>query len=132
MKIENLNQIILRILAILFLIGGIVRLFVNKSVFDLFWMQDLWSDHSYFIYIYRVLGAFVVLTGLMLYAISKNLKTYAHIFPLLKWGFLVIGLAMLITGFQVQLHWIFYAFDFIFCFFLAGYFHYLVGLLKNK
>lgn len=112
------------------MLGGIIRLFANEALFKLFWMQDLWSDHPYSIYIYRVLGAFVIMTGLFIFGLSKNIERNAALIPYLKWGFLVIGLTMLATGYLVELHWLFYVFDFIFCFGLAAYFHF-IGMRTN-
>lgn len=126
-KIETSGrrQWVLKTLALLFMFGGIIRLFANEDLFRLFYMQDLWSDHPYFLYIYRVLGAFVLMTGLFIFGISKNIEGHAALIPFVKWGFLVIGCTMLATGYFVGLHWLFYVFDFIFCFGLAGYFHFI-------
>jgi hypothetical protein len=123
---------LLRTLSLLFMFGGIIRLFANEKLFSLFWMQDLWSDHPYFLYIYRVLGAFVILTGLFIFGISKNIEGHAALIPFVKWGFLVIGCTMLATGYFVGLHWLFYVFDFIFCFGLAGYFHFIENKINSN
>jgi hypothetical protein len=123
---------LLRTLSLLFMFGGIIRLFANEELFRMFWMQDLWSDHPYFLYIYRVLGAFVIMIGLFIFGISKNIERNAALFPFLKWGFLVIGLTMVTTGYLVELHWLFYVFDFIFCFGLAGYFHFIENKINSN
>ncbi len=94
----NLKKKILQTISVLFIIGGVVRLFANRKIFALFQMEELWTDHLYFIYIYRVLGAFVIFTGLILFTISKNLKLYSTIFPALSVGFIIIGLVMIVSG----------------------------------
>jgi hypothetical protein len=114
---------VLQLLAILFVFGGIVRLFANKKIFEIFMMKNLWVDHTYFIYIYRVLGAFVILTGLILFTISRNIKKYSSLFNVLTWGFILVGLVMAVAGFLLNLPVIFYFADFLFCFIIAGFFY---------
>jgi len=70
----TMNKTILRIIAIMFIFGGVVRLFANQYLFEAFGMDSLWPGHPYFIYIYSVLGAFVILTGLIVCAITFNMK----------------------------------------------------------
>jgi len=121
----KLKKRMLQTFSILFVFGGIVRLFASKSVFKFFYMEMLWVDHSYFIYIYRVLGSFVVLTGLILFAVSKDLGKYSDLIPSLVIGFVVIGIVMLLTGILTDLPLIFYFPDFIFCFIIAWYMYYI-------
>jgi hypothetical protein len=82
-------------------------------------MSELWVEHSYFIYIYRVLGSFVILTGLVLFAISKNLEKYSGLRFILAIGFVIVGLVMMVTGILLKLPLIFYFPDFVFCFIVA-------------
>ncbi len=114
---------ILQIISLLFIFGGIVRLFANKKVFEIFLMKNLWVEHSYFIYIYRVLGAFVILTGLILYTVSGNIKKYLSLLNALTWGFILVGLVMTVAGYLLRLPLIFYLPDFIFCFIISGFFY---------
>jgi hypothetical protein len=114
---------ILQTLSILFICGGIVRLFANRAIFKIFHMEELWADHRYFIYIYRVLGSFVILTGLILFAIAKNLEKYVNLFFVLTIGFVFIGLVMMVTGILLTLPLIFYFPDFVFCFIVAWFLH---------
>jgi hypothetical protein len=115
----NRKTMILKILSILFIVGGIVRLLAGKDLFEFFFMEALWSDHHYFIYIYRVLGAFVIFTGLILFVVSKNIKHFAPLFPALAIGFALTGMIMLLSGLAVELPLIFYLPDFVFCFIMA-------------
>jgi hypothetical protein len=109
----------LQIFSVLFIFGGIVRLFANRTIFEIFRMEDLWVEHGYFIYIYRVLGSFVILTGLILFVISKNLEKYSNLYFVLTIGFIFIGLVMMATGVLLKLPLIFYFTDFVFCFIVA-------------
>ncbi len=109
----------MRILGYLFLFGGVVRLFADENLFELFYMQDAWTDHPYFIYIYRVLGAFVILTGLLIIRISRDPAMHREIMYMLMWGFLVIGGVMLVTGILADLPIYLFALDALFVFILA-------------
>ncbi len=109
----------LQIVSVFFIFGGFVRLFANRKIFELFQMQELWVEHAYFIYIYRVLGSFVILTGLILFAISRNLNKYFPFYHVLTIGFVFIGLVMMVTGILCELSVVFYFPDFMFCFLVA-------------
>ena len=117
MKIER--TLIMRILGYLFLLGGIVRLFADENLFKLFFMDGAWSDHPYFIYIYRVLGAFVILAGFVIVQVSRDLLKYREIMHMLMWGFLVIGAVMLVTGILTDLPYYLFVLDALFVFLLA-------------
>jgi peptidoglycan/LPS O-acetylase OafA/YrhL len=83
-------------------------------------MGGLWSDHRYFLYIYRVLGAFVILTGLLLYSMGRNIRKNRAVLQTLQWGFVLVGVVMVLAGYFSGLHPFFYIPDFVFCFFIAG------------
>jgi hypothetical protein len=115
----NSRKRILQIFSVLFIFGGVVRLFANRTIFRIFQMEELWVEHIYFIYIYRVLGSFVILTGLILFTISKNLEKYSNLYSVLTIGFVFIGLVMIVAGVLLKLPLIFYFTDFVFCFIVA-------------
>jgi len=125
------HRTILKIISLLFIFGGIIRLFANETVFTIFGMNDLWTDHDYFIYIYRVLGAFVILTGLIIYSISRDVNKNLNIINTMKFGFLFIGLTIVISGFIVKLPIIFYLPDFLFCFSISILFQIISNSIKN-
>lgn len=110
---------ILKVLGYLFILGGIVRIFSNKELFELFWMDQLWADHPYFIYVYRVLGAFVLFTGLSFVGVSGNIRENRKLIRAWSIAFIILGIVMLVTGLMVQLPIVFYIFDFAFCFAVA-------------
>jgi hypothetical protein len=101
------------------ILGGIIRIFANQWLFELVFMGHLWSDHPYFLYIYKVLGAFVIFTGISFLAISKNISQYQLLIKAWSLAFLIIGIVMLFSGLFAGLHIIFYLPDFVFCFVLA-------------
>lgn len=117
MRVEY--TLIMRILGYLFLFGGFVRLFADENLFNLFAMGEAWSDHPYFIYLYRVLGAFVILAGLVIIQVSRDPGKYREIIRMLMWGFLVIGAVMLVTGILTDLASYLFALDALFAFILA-------------
>ena len=67
------QKVILQIISLMLVFGGLVRLFANEAAFEIFGMKNLWIDQKYFIYIYKILGSFVILTGLLIFSISKNI-----------------------------------------------------------
>jgi len=128
----NGRKRMLQIFSVLFIFGGIVRLFANRTIFNILHMEELWVEHAYFIYIYRVLGSFVILTGLILFVISKSLEKYSNLYFVLTIGFVLIGLVMLVTGVLLKLPLIFYFTDFVFCFIVAWSMNAMRAKLKQK
>jgi hypothetical protein len=114
---------LLRVLGALFILGGLVRILANQALFETMLMGHLWSDHPYFLYVYKVLGAFVILTGLIIYGISFRPEAQKNILSALIYGLILIGLIMAITGYMAGLSPFFYVLDFIFCFILAFIFY---------
>ena len=114
---------LLRILGALFILGGLVRIFANKALFEFFLMGELWADHPYFLYIYKVLGAFVILNGMIIYVVSFRLEEQKNLLSALSYGFILIGLVMALTGYMAGLPIAFYILDALFCFALAAIFY---------
>lgn len=120
----------LQIIAFMFIIGGLVRLVADKETFKLFGIEKLWLDNNYHIYIYKVLGAFVVFMGLLMFSVAKNIHQNLNVLNTIKFGLIFIGATMLITGYVVKLSFVYYAPDFIFCFLVALYIHQIKNQLK--
>jgi hypothetical protein len=114
---------VLRVVSVMLLLGGAVRLFAGRKLFGVFGMQALWTDHAYFNYVYKVLGAFVILAGLGLHTISRDPEKYSELSRVFSAGFALTGVVMLAAGVMVRLPVEFYVPDFIFCFALAAFLH---------
>lgn len=116
---DTVKPLILKIISVLLIFGGAVRLIANRATFQSFLIEQLWSSHPYSIYIYRVLGAFVVFTGISLFTAAQNPKRYAHLLKIWSLGFVFIGIVMLLAGILLRLSLAHYAPDFAFCFIIA-------------
>jgi hypothetical protein len=116
---EKSSKFLLSIIGIVMILGAMVRIFATKSLFQMFYMDHLWSDHAYFSYIYKVLGAFVLFTGVTLILISINIDKYQFIIKTYRYLFLVIGIVMIYAGIDSGINIIFYLPDFIFSFLLS-------------
>ena len=117
------KKTVLMIISLMLIFGGIVRLFANETLFEIFGMKYLWIDHNYFLYIYKVLGAFVILLGLIIFRVSKNPEEYLNVLKTIKFGLILIGIVMIISGYSIKLPLLIYAPDFVFCFVIAFYLH---------
>ncbi|MCK4941876.1 hypothetical protein KAS45_07240 [candidate division WOR-3 bacterium] len=93
-----------------------MRLVANRITFQSFLIEELWVTHPYFIYVYRILGAFVVLVGVTLFIMARDPDRYAVIMRAWGIGFLVICIIMFSAGWLVRLSIIHYLPDFSFCF----------------
>ena len=115
------QKIILQIIALTMIFGGVVRLLANETTFEIFKMGNLWVDDKYFIYIYRVLGAFVILIGLLFFSISKNIQKNINVLNAMKYGLILVGTIMAIAGYHIKLPFVYYFPDFIFCYAISFY-----------
>jgi hypothetical protein len=93
---QTTKNIILRVIAIVFLIGGIGRLIATESVFRIFKMQHLWSDQPFFIYNYKALAVFVIWVGIILFICSKDIVKYKS---LIRGNILALAIFFLVTLF---------------------------------
>ena len=105
---------ILLIVSIAFLMGGIVRLFANESLFRIFEMGHLWSGEPFFIYIYKLLGVFVIWVGIILFICSKDVIRYRKIIIGSILGLALFSLVSLLTGLATGLGLQFFLVDSIF------------------
>lgn len=126
------QKVILQIISLMLVFGGLVRLFAGEGVFEIFGMKNLWTDHTFFIYIYRVLGSFVILTGLLIFSISRSIENNLAILNTMKWGLIIIGTTMTIAGYSLKLPLLFFTPDFIFCFAIAFYMHIILNSRKSE
>lgn len=114
---------ILLIISIAFLIGGIVRLLANESVFRIFRMEHLWSGEPFFIYIYKLLGVFVIWVGIILFICSRDIVRYKSIIIGSMIGLALFFLVSLLTGLATGLGLQFFLVDSIFALFLIFVFY---------
>jgi hypothetical protein len=108
------KTVVLRVISIVFLIGGIGRLIATEGVFRLFKMQHVWYDQPFVIYNYKVLAVFVLWMGIILFACSTDIMKYK---PIVQWsilGLIIFFLVTLLTGIFTGLGLRFFLVDSIF------------------
>lgn len=110
---------ILLIISILFLIGGIGRLLVNEGIFRFLMMEHLWSGDPFFVYIYRLLGVFVIWIGIILFICSKDIVRYRSMIIGSILALALFFVVSLVTGLCVGLGLRFFLVDSIFSLFLV-------------
>jgi len=108
---------ILLIISFLFILGGIVRLLANETIFRVFEMQQLWSGEPFFIYIYRLLGVFVIWIGIVLCICSRDVVRYRSILLGSVLALALFFVVSLLTGLTVGLELRFFLVDSIFSLF---------------
>ncbi len=106
-------------MAVLFIFGGIVRIVATSGLFSVLGMEDLWVDHAYFIYIYKVLGGFVILTGLLLWSLAGKAGEWVGGLRMMKWGMGIVGFVMLAAGWRSGLDVRFFLIDVVFSWLVA-------------
>jgi hypothetical protein len=111
---------LLQVVGVTLLVGGGVRLFANRALFELVGLGDVWIDQAYGLYIYRVLGAFVVFVGIVVIMIASDPERYRLMLSGLAAGFLLVGVVMVVAGSVLALPPRFYLPDPLYCFAVAG------------
>lgn len=109
---------ILLIISLLFIIGGVMRLLANNSVFKIFGIASIWCDEPFFLYVYRLLGVFVIWVGIMLYIGSKDIIRYKGVIRGSILALILFFVVSLLTGLSVGLELRFFVVDSIFSLFL--------------
>jgi hypothetical protein len=110
---------LLLIISLIFMLGGIVRLFANQSIFGIFQMAHLWLGDPFFVYVYKLLGVFVVWMGVLLYVASKDVVRYRGIIRGSILGLLLFFIVSLWTGLATGLGLRYFLVDSVFSLFLV-------------
>jgi hypothetical protein len=108
-------QLVLKVISLAMVFGGGVRLFAERKIFESFLIDELWSFHPYFIYVYRVLGAFVLSAGILLFMITRDPVRYVTLLKVCGFCFFFIACVMLLCGLILKMSFLHYAFDSVFC-----------------
>ncbi len=104
----------LLIISLLFMLGGVGRLVANESIFRIFAMEHLWSGDPFFIYVYKLLGTFVLWMGILLFVSSRDVIRYRGIIRGSILGLLLFFVISLLTGLSVGLKLQYFLVDSIF------------------
>ena len=115
-----LKATLLRLVAVTLLLGGVVRVFATEALFRTFGIGEIWMQTPYATYILRVLGGFVVLTGILLMVVSSGPERNRRLVNAYAFGFAIIGAVMLVTGLTSGLPLRYYLPDPIYCFLIVA------------
>ena len=107
-------------MAITLLVGGTIRIFATRALFGAFGIGDLWMQTPYATYIYRVLGGFVVLTGILMKVVSGDPSRHGKFLKGYAVGFAMIGVVMVLAGLTTGLSSRYYLPDPVYCFLIAA------------
>ena len=110
---------ILRIISLLFILGGLGRLVANQSIFRVFGMGHLWSGEPFCIYNYRLLGVLVLWVGIILFICAGDLIRYRGVIRGFILGLLLFVGISLWVGFSLGLGLKFFLVDSVFALLLV-------------
>jgi hypothetical protein len=111
---------LLRFVAVTLLVGGAFRVFATRALFHAFGIGDLWMQTPYAVYIYRILGGFVVLSGIILMIVSGSPGSNRRLLKGYALGFAFIGVIMLVSGLITGLPSRYYLPDPVYCFLIVA------------
>jgi hypothetical protein len=114
------QQVLLKVFSMFMIFGGLVRLVANQQTFQSFTIGELWVSHPYFIYIYRVLGVFVIFTGVTIFMMSQDPVRHAGILRVVGFCFLLISCVMGVAGYVLDMSLLHYVIDAIFALIIAA------------
>jgi hypothetical protein len=116
---KNSKSEILLFISLAFIIGGAVRILANEDIFRFFRMEHLWSNEPFFVYIYKLLGVFVLWMGILLFIASQDVKRYKGMVLGSILGLALFFVVSLVTGFTAGLELLYFIVDSIFSLFLV-------------
>lgn len=120
---QTAKATVLRVISIVFFIGGIGRLIATEGVFRVFRMGHVWSDQPFVIYNYRALAVFVIWVGIILFICSKDVIKYKSLIQGSILALVIFFLVTLLTGILTGLGLRFFLVDSIFSLILIIFFY---------
>jgi hypothetical protein len=101
----KIKEIILRTFAFLFIIGGVIRIFATQSTFYKLRIGYFWVQDDYFIFVNRIMGGIVLLTGILFLGVAKDMVRFRYILGHFALGLffliLIIGISGYLLGFPI-------------------------------
>jgi hypothetical protein len=113
------KKFVLKIVALLLILLGVVRVFANEATFELLRNKDLWIDDILLQYLFRATGGFIIFHGIMFLGISRDLVRFRSILGPYSFGLLVSGTVMLVVGYLNYMPIWLYGSDALICYILA-------------
>lgn len=113
----------LLIISLLFMLGGVGRLVAGEGVFRIFGMAHLWLGEPFFVYVYKLLGVFVIWMGMILLVCSRDLIRYKGVIRASILGLFLFFVVSLLVGFATGLGIKFFLVDSVFSLILIALFY---------
>lgn len=101
----KIKEIILKTFAFLFIIGGVIRIFATQSTFYKLRIGYFWVQDDYFIFVNRIMGGIILLTGILFLGVAKDMVRFRYILGHFALGLLslvlIIGISGYLLGFPI-------------------------------
>jgi hypothetical protein len=115
-----LHAALLRIVAVTLLVGGAIRVVAGRAWFEALGIGAIRPESLYSMYVYRVLGGFVILSAFPLIIIARAPERYRSLLLAYAGGFGAIGLIMIAAGLTIGLPYRYYFPDPVYCLAVAA------------
>ncbi len=102
-KFMSTKGLILKAFALLFLVGGVIKVFATQSTFISLRIGYFWVDNDYFIFVNRIMGGVLILSGALFWSISKDLQRFRYVLGGYSFGLLTLAVIIGISGYMLHL-----------------------------
>ncbi len=99
----KIKEYILRTFAVLFIIGGAVRVVATQSTFYKLRIGYFWVDNEFYIQGNRIMGSFLIMIGILFLGFVKDFIRFKYVLGHFALGLLVIGLTIGASGYLLNL-----------------------------
>lgn len=110
----KVKEIVLNAFAYLLIIGGILRIFATQSTYDTLRIGYFWVENDYFIFINRIMGGLILLSGFLFISVARDLVRFKYVLGGYSLGLLVLVVIIAFSGYMLDLPFYSYIADVVF------------------
>ena len=97
------KEIILKSVAYLFILGGLVRVFATQSTFNTLRVGYFWVEDDYFKFTNRIMGGLIILTGLLFLGIARDLVRFKFVLGSFSLGLFFLSIIIGLSGYMLNI-----------------------------
>ncbi len=110
----KIKEIVLKTFAYLLILGGIIRIFATQSTYYTLRIGYFWVQNDYFIFINRIMGGLILLTGFLFLSVARDLVRFKYILGAYSLGLLVLVSIIAFSGYMLNFPFYSYIADVVF------------------
>lgn len=99
----KIKEIILKSLAIILFIGGILRVLAAQAIFHSMNVDDFWVEDDFYKFVNKIMGAFFILCAFIFWSVAKDIVRFRFVLKPFGQGIFVFGFIIAVFGYLMDL-----------------------------